>query len=89
MEVKLENVFRDVIKEVNRITTEAHPDYQKNSMGKWLTVIGEEQGEICRALLEKQGKNLYTEAIQVMSALYLMLKKAEKLHLLGEKEDKE
>lgn len=80
--MKIEDILKDILKEINRITTEAHPDFGKNDMGKWIEVIGEEFGEICRAINDKEGKNLYTESIQLISATILMLKKAEKLKLL-------
>lgn len=81
--MKIEDILKDILKEINRITTVAHTDYNKNSIGKWIEVMGEEFGEICRAINDKEGKNLYTESIQLISATLLMLKKAEKEHLLG------
>lgn len=81
--MKIEDMLKDILKEMNRITTSAHRDYNKNSIGKWIEVMGEEFGEICRAINDAEGKNLYTESIQLISATLLMLKKAEKEHLLG------
>lgn len=80
--MKIEDIIKDILKEINRITTECHTDYNKNDIGKWMQIIGEEFGEINRALLEKQGKNIYVESVQIMSAIILMLKKAEKLDIL-------
>lgn len=80
--MKIEEIIKDVLAEINRITTEAHPDFHKNSIGKWIEVMGEEFGEICRAINDKEGKNLYVESVQLMAATILMLKKAEKLKLL-------
>lgn len=83
--MNITNIIKDVLKEINRITTEAHKDFNKNDMGKWIEVIGEEFGEVCRAINDAQGKNLYVESIQMMAATILMLEKAEKLKLLEDK----
>lgn len=80
--MNIETIIKDILAEINRITTEAHPDFNKNTMGKWIEVMGEEFGEICRAINDKEGKNLYVESVQLMAATIIMLKKADKLKLL-------
>ena len=43
-----------------------------NSPGLWITILGEEFGEVCRAVLERDRKNLREELIQVAAVALAM-----------------
>ena len=77
----IKEFIKDVLKETDRIKNVAHKDYHKNDMNKWVAVIGEEYGEVCRSINDKEGKNLYTESVQLVAALILANEKAQKLKL--------
>lgn len=44
-----------------------------NSMDRWLSLIGEEYGELCQAILDGETNNVVEEATQTIAAIYLML----------------
>lgn len=71
MEIK--EVLKDVLKEIERIKTDAHKDYYKNDMNKWLAVIGEEYGEMLHAANDKHNKEYYLESVQTIAAILLSL----------------
>lgn len=75
--MELKDIIKDVLKEIERITKEAHKDYNKNDMNKWLAVIGEEFGEMVHAANDKDNKNYYTESIQTIAAIILALQQKE------------
>lgn len=46
---------------------------EKNSMDRWLVLIGEEFGELCEAINDDETNNVIEEGTQTIAALYLML----------------
>ena len=43
-------------------------------MEKWLSLIGEEYGELCQAINDGETNNVIEEATQTIAAIYLMLR---------------
>lgn len=78
MEIK--EIVGAVLQEIDDIITKKHKDFNTNSVDKWIEIVGEEYGEICRALNDKEGKNFITESIQTMAGITLMIKQYLKEH---------
>lgn len=78
--MKIQEILDDVLQEVDDIITVKHKDFNTNNVDKWIRIVGEEYGEICRAQNDKEGKNFITESIQLMAGTVLMIKQYLKEH---------
>lgn len=78
--MKIQEIVDNTLEEVNTIITKKHPDFNTNDVDKWIRIVGEEFGEICRAQNDKEGKNFIIESIQMMAGTILMIKQYLKEH---------
>ena len=67
----LDNVLREVAKERER--QDAKHGVQDQHPFKWLTILGEEYGEACRAAYEKEDSRYREELIQVAAVAVAMV----------------
>lgn len=53
-----------------------HGEHNKtNTLFEWATILGEEYGEVCKAIQENQGSNLKEELIQVAAVCQAIYEK--------------
>lgn len=65
--------FENIVHTTINYIREKYPD-EHNSMEKWLSLIGEEYGELCQAINDGETNNVIEEATQTIAAIYLMLR---------------
>lgn len=66
------NDLEDIVHNTIKYIKQKYPNEQ-NTMEKWLTLIGEEFGELCQAINDGEVNNVIEEGTQTISAIYLML----------------
>ena len=64
----LENIVHTTIQYIKA----KYPN-EENTMEKWLSLIGEEFGELCQAINDGEVNNVIEEGTQTIAAIYLML----------------
>lgn len=77
--------FNAIAEEIDRIVTLAHPESYNQSYDRWVSVIGEEFGEIVHELNDEfEGKeptkNTFVECVQLCAATILLAKKFAREH---------
>lgn len=69
--MKFEDLETIVHTTINYIK-EKYPN-ERNTMDRWLVLIGEEFGELCEAINDGEINNVIEEGTQTIAAIYLML----------------
>lgn len=64
----LEVIVHDTINYINK----KYPN-ENNTMDRWITLIGEEFGELCRGINDGEVNNVIEEGTQTIAAIYLMM----------------
>lgn len=65
--------FEDIVHNTIKYIEEKYPD-EKNTMDRWCCLIGEEFGELCKAINDGEINNTLEEGTQIIAAIYLMLR---------------
>jgi len=78
--LRVKDIFNAALAEITRIVTVAHPETVNNTYDRWISVIGEEFGEIVHELNDeyegkRPTKNTFVECIQLIAATTLLAKK--------------
>jgi NTP pyrophosphatase (non-canonical NTP hydrolase) len=71
---EMEHIFKEIKKERERQDLKWEVNRIRNLDWRlWCTILGEEYGEVCRAVLEKDFENLEEELVQVAAVCVAML----------------
>ena len=66
------DIFGEIVAERDRQDTK-FGDQSRNSLDRWNTILGEEVGEVAKAILEEDNENLEEELVQVAAVCVAIL----------------